>query len=115
VDGITLAQWLAQNVKEKNIREFLVGDMSYACQPEQISVLSFLSLVRACVSFDKLNGFTDAAQQDRLVGGVQPVAIGMAEQPGADTVRPKARCDACAGVTPKRRSVPTPSTCRLVT
>jgi len=89
-DGITLAQWLAQNVKEKNIREFLVGDMSYACaSPEQISLLSFLSLVRQCVSFDKLNGFTDAAQQDRLVGGVQPVAIGMAEQLGADTVRLK--------------------------
>lgn len=29
-DGITMAQWLAQNVKEQNIREFMVGDMSYA-------------------------------------------------------------------------------------
>jgi monoamine oxidase len=89
-DGITLAQWLAQHVKERNIREYLVGDMSYACaSPEQISVLSFLSLVRACVSFDKLNGFTDAAQQDRIVGGMQPVAIGMAEQLGEERVRLK--------------------------
>jgi len=89
-DGITLAQWLTQNVKEKNIREFLVGDMSYACaSPEQISMLSFLSLVKQCVSFDKLNGFDDAAQQDRIVGGMQPVAIGMAEQLGADNVRLK--------------------------
>ncbi len=89
-DGITLAQWLAQNVKEPNIREFLVSDMSYACaSPEQISVLSFLSLVRACVGFDTLNGFTNAAQQDRIVGGSQPVAIRMAELLGADTVQLK--------------------------
>jgi len=89
-DGITLAQWLAQQVKEKNIREFLVGDMSYACaSPEQISVLSFLSLLRGCVDFETLNGFTNAAQQDRIVGGSQPVAIGMAEMLGADAVRLK--------------------------
>jgi monoamine oxidase len=87
-DGITLAQWLAQNVKETNIREFLVGDMSYACaSPEQISLLSFLSLVRACVGFDSLNGFTDAAQQDRVVGGTQPVATRMAELLGEGTVQ----------------------------
>ena len=89
-DGITLAQWLAQNVKETNIREFLVGDMSYACaSPEQISMLSFLSLVRQCVGFDALNGFNNAAQQDRIVGGSQPVAIRMAEMLGPDTVRLK--------------------------
>lgn len=89
-DGITLAQWLAQNVKETNIREFLVGDMSYACaSPEQISILSFLSLLRACVDFDTLNGFTNAAQQDRIIGGSQPVAIRMAEMLGADIVRLK--------------------------
>lgn len=89
-DGITLAQWLTQNVKETNIREFLVGDMSYACaSPEQISLLSFLSLIRACVGFDSLNGFTDAAQQDRIIGGSQPVATRMAEMLGEDTVRLK--------------------------
>ena len=89
-DGITMAAWLAQNVKEQNLREFLVGDMSYACaSPEQISVLSFLSLVKQCVSFDKLNGFEDAAQQDRVVGGTQPVAIGMAELLGANNIRLK--------------------------
>ena len=89
-DSITLAQWLAQHVKEKNIREFLVCDMSYACaSPEQISVLSFLALLRGCVDFATLNGFTNAAQQDRIVGGSQPVAIGMAEMLGADTVRLK--------------------------
>ncbi|MBX3147940.1 MAG: FAD-dependent oxidoreductase [Gemmatimonadales bacterium] len=87
-DGITLAQWLAQNVREPNIRDFLVADMSYACaSPEQISVLSFLSLVKQCVSFDKLNGFEDAAQQDRVVGGVQPVATGMADLLGASNIR----------------------------
>ena len=89
-DGITMAQWLAQNVKSDPIRAFLVGDMSYACaSPEQISLLSFLSLVKACVSFDKLNGFEDAAQQDRIIGGVQPVAEGMATLLGADVVRLK--------------------------
>ena len=75
-DGTTMAQWLAQNVKEKTLREFLVGDMSYACaSPEQISVLSFLSLVKQCVSFEKLNGFEDAAQQDRVIGGTQPCLL----------------------------------------
>jgi monoamine oxidase len=89
-DGITMAQWLAQNVKEQSLRGFLVGDMSYACaSPEQISVLSFLSLVKQCVSFEKLNGFDGAAQQDRVIGGVQPVAIGMAELLGASSIRLK--------------------------
>ncbi|HYW30246.1 MAG TPA: FAD-dependent oxidoreductase, partial [Gemmatimonas sp.] len=89
-DAITMAGWLAANVPEDNIREFLVGDMSYACaSPEQISLLSFLSLIRACVSFDKLNGFDDAAQQDRVVGGTQPVAKRMAEMLGGNRVRLK--------------------------
>lgn len=65
----------------------MVGDMSYACaSPEQISMLSFLTLLRACVSFDKLNGLEDAAQQDRIIGGVQPVAEGMAKLLGDDIV-----------------------------
>jgi monoamine oxidase len=89
-DGITMAQWLAQNVREEPIRGFLVGDMSYACaSPEQISLLSFLSLVKQCVSFDKLNGFDGGAQQDRVVGGMQPVAAGMAELLGPGTIRLK--------------------------
>jgi monoamine oxidase len=45
--------------------------------------------VKACVRFDKLNGFTDAAQQDRIVGGAQPVAQRMAGLLGAGTVRLK--------------------------
>lgn len=89
-DGITMAQWLQQNVKEQNLRDFLVGDMSYACaSPEQISLLSFLALVKQCVSFDKLNGFDDAAQQDRVIGGTQPVAIGMADMLGKENIRLK--------------------------
>ena len=64
--------------------------MSYACaSPEQISLLSFLTFVRACVGFDALNGFTDAAQQDRIVGRSQPIATQMAEMLGEDTVRLK--------------------------
>jgi monoamine oxidase len=86
-DGITLAQWLAEQVTHDRIRAFLVGDMSYACaSPEQISLLSFLSLLRACESFEKLNGVEGAAQQDRIVGGVQPVAEAMARQLGDDIV-----------------------------
>ena len=87
-DGITLAQWLADQVPDDRIRGFMIGDMSYACaSPEQISLLSFLALLRACVGFDKLNGFEDAAQQDRLIGGVQPVADGMARLLGDEVVR----------------------------
>lgn len=87
-DGITLAQWLAQQVTNEHIRAFMVGDMSYTCaSPEQISLLSFLSLLRGCEGFDKLNGFEDAAQQDRIVGGVQPVADGMAALLGEGVVQ----------------------------
>ena len=74
--------------------------MSYACaSAEQISLLSFLTFVRACVGFDALNGFTDAAQQDRIVGRSQPIATQMAEMLGEDTVRLKTRCEVCGGPT----------------
>lgn len=90
-DGMTLAQWLAREVPDDGLRHYMIGDMSYACaSPEQISMLSFLSMVKQCVSFDKLNGFDDAAQQDRVIGGTQPVAQAMARMLGPARVRLRA-------------------------
>lgn len=87
-DGTTLAQWLAREVPDEGLRRYVIGDMSYACaSPEQISMLSFLSMVKQCVSFDKLNGFDDAAQQDRVLGGTQPVAHAMARMLGQGRAR----------------------------
>jgi monoamine oxidase len=90
-DGTTLAAWLAREVPDDELRRYLIGDMSYACaSPEQISMLSFLAMVKQCVSFEKLNGFDDAAQQDRVIGGTQPVAQAMARMLGVSRVRLRA-------------------------
>lgn len=82
-DGLTLAGWIEQNVPDANTREYLACDMSYACaSPEEISVLAFLTLIKACVSFTRLSGFDGGAQQDRIIGGAQPVALKMAAMLG---------------------------------
>lgn len=79
-DSITLAQWIREHTKNENAYRYLANDMSYACaNPEEISLLSFLSIIRACFSFKNLDNFLGGAQQDRVIGGAQSVALKLAE------------------------------------
>jgi monoamine oxidase len=85
LDATTFAQWLRQNIDHENARA-MVGDevSSIACaSPQEISILEIAFLVRACNGLEKVFATEDGAQQDRLIGGTQPIARKVAQRLGA--------------------------------
>jgi monoamine oxidase len=84
LDAMTFAEWLRANIENENARA-LVGDevASVACaSPSEISILEMAYLVRACNGLDKLFSGEGGAQQDRLIGGTQPIALKVAARLG---------------------------------
>jgi monoamine oxidase len=56
---------------------------SIACaSPQEISILEIAFLVRACNGLDRLFNTEGGAQQDRLIGGTQPIARKVAQRLG---------------------------------
>jgi len=88
LDGQTLAEWIAQNARTEIARELLglAGRTIWGAGPEELSMLHVLFYVSSAGSFDKLIDTEGGAQQDRLDGGAQLLALGLAELLG-DRVR----------------------------
>jgi len=84
LDAMTFAEWLQQNIANENARSMVGAEVSsIACaSPEEISILEIAYLVRACNGLDKLFLGAGGAQQDRLIGGTQPIAKKVAERLG---------------------------------
>jgi monoamine oxidase len=84
LDGQTLADWCAANVRTPIARELigLTGRTIWGAGPEQLSMLYVLFYVSSAGSFDKLIDTEGGAQQDRLEGGAQGLALGLAESLG---------------------------------
>jgi monoamine oxidase len=84
LDGVTFAQWLRENIANENARIMVGGEVSsIACaSPEEISILQIASLVRACNGLDRLFATDGGAQQDRVIGGTQPIAQDIARRLG---------------------------------
>ena len=84
LDGQTLAQWCEANVGSPLARELIgiAGRTVWGTGPEEISMLHALFYVSAAGSFDKLIDTEGGAQQDRLVGGAQVLALGLADSLG---------------------------------
>ena len=84
LDGQTLADWCAANVRTPIARELigLTGRTVWGAGPEELSMLHVLFYVSAAGSFDKLIDTEGGAQQDRLVGGAQALALGLAASLG---------------------------------
>jgi monoamine oxidase len=80
LDGQTLAEWCAANVRTPIARELigLVGRTVWGTGPEELSMLHVLFYVSAAGSFDKLIDTEGGAQQDRLEGGAQALSLGLA-------------------------------------
>ena len=80
LDGQTLAEWCEANVRTPIARELigLAGRTVWGAGPEELSMLHVLFYVSAAGSFDKLIDTEGGAQQDRLVGGAQTLALGLA-------------------------------------
>ena len=85
LDAMTFAEWLRANVPNENVRALTGAEIaSVACaSPEEISILEMAYLVRACNGLDKLFSGEGGAQQDRLIGGTQPIALKVAQRLGA--------------------------------
>lgn len=87
-DGTTLASWLRRNVRTRLGRAFftLACEGLFCAQPQEISLLQFLAAVRSSGGLEAMLGTEGGAQQDRVVGGSQLLAIRAAETI-ADRVR----------------------------
>ena len=84
LDATTFAEWLRRNMDNENARA-MVGEevSSIACaSPEEISILEIAFLVRACNGLDRLFDTEGGAQQDRVIGGTQPIAQKVAQRVG---------------------------------
>lgn len=84
LDGLTFAEWLRQNFEDQRVRRYLaveVGSVPSASAAE-ISMLQLGWMIRACEGLDVLFAAEGGAQQDRVVGGTQPIAIRLAERLG---------------------------------
>lgn len=88
LDAETLAEWCERNMRTEAARELigLAGRTVWGTGPEELSMLHVLFYVAAAGSFDKLIDTEGGAQQDRLDGGAQLLALGLAESLG-DRVR----------------------------
>jgi monoamine oxidase len=88
LDRQTVAEWCAQNVRSESARQLmaLAGRTVWGAGPEELSMLHVLFYVSSAGSFDALIDTEGGAQQDRLDGGAQLLATGLAELLG-DRVR----------------------------
>ena len=84
LDGQTLAQWCEANVRTPIARELIgiAGRTVWGTGPEEISMLHVLFYVSAAGSFDMLIDTEGGAQQDRLEGGAQELALRLAASLG---------------------------------
>lgn len=84
LDGQTLAEWIGQNTRTEIARELLglAGRTIWGTGPEEISMLHALFYVSSAGGFDKLIDTEGGAQQDRLDGGAQLLALGLADSLG---------------------------------
>ncbi len=81
LDAISLDAWLRRAAGSRTTRELtrIAGRTVWGAEPEDISMLHVLHYVAAAGSFDALLDTEGGAQQDRIVGGSQLLAIRIAE------------------------------------
>lgn len=83
-DATTFETWLRRNVRTRRARALLdlFLTATFATEPGTFSLLHGLFYIRSGTSFDVLTRVSGGAQQDRLVGGSQLVALRLAERLG---------------------------------
>ena len=87
-DSMSFATWLDRNLATGQGRDLLDIAVAavWACEPEDLSLLHVLFYIHSGGRFDDLIGTAGGAQQDRVVGGTQQMAEGLAALLG-DRVR----------------------------
>jgi monoamine oxidase len=101
-DSETFETWLRRNVRTRRVRSLLHLFITtvFATEPATFSLLHGLFYVHSGTSFDVLTRFSGGAQQDRLVGGSQLLAIRLADALGEAVVlrSPVRRIHRTAGI-----------------
>lgn len=84
LDGTTMASWMADNVADEDGADLLTLTIQavFATEPSNISVLHFCFYCASAGGWAKLTDTEGGAQQDRLAGGVRPLAERLADQLG---------------------------------
>jgi monoamine oxidase len=84
LDGETFASWLARRSHTPGGRAFfrVVTQAVWCAEPEEMSALSALGYVNAAGGLDALINTDGGAQQDRVVGGSQRIALELARRLG---------------------------------
>ena len=83
-DGQTVGTWLRRHVRTRAARDMLALGVRavFAAEPADLSLLHFLSYSHAGGLLDRLLNVRGGAQESRIVGGSQLLAIRLAEQLG---------------------------------
>lgn len=84
LDAQTFDTWLRRTARTRRGRDFfrLVTEAVFSAGPEDLSALWAGYYIHAAGGLDVMIGTTGGAQQDRIVGGAQPVALGLARELG---------------------------------
>lgn len=88
LDAVTLESWMRKKMRTKTARSLLSLFIKavFATEPATLSLLHTLFYIRSGRSLDTLIRTGGGAQQDRLVGGSQILAVRMAEDLGDSIV-----------------------------
>ncbi len=88
-DAETFASWMRRNVRTGVARDILrlaiIG--VWACEPRDLSLLHVLFYIRSAGSLERLTDTEGGAQQDRVVGGSQLIALRIADELGVGVVQ----------------------------
>lgn len=87
-DAETVASWTRRNMATR-LGRALIGlacEAVWAADPSDVSLLHFLAYCRSAGSLEDLISTDGGAQQSRIVGGSQRIALAMAEELGDNVV-----------------------------
>ncbi|MFC7446614.1 flavin monoamine oxidase family protein [Rhodococcus daqingensis] len=84
LDGQTFATWVDRHFVTRGGRAFmrLITEAVFSAEPEDLSALWALSYIAAAGGLDAMIETTGGAQQDRVVGGTQRIALELAAELG---------------------------------
>lgn len=89
LDRRTVASWLDRHVRTRGARALMEIAVRavFSAEPAEISMLFFLSYVRASDGLEPLISVTGGAQQDRFRGGLHQLSERLADEVGRETIR----------------------------
>ena len=84
LDATSLAEWVDRTMFTRTAKRLMrvTARTAWGAEPEELSMLHMAWFLRSVGSFEMMTDAEGGAQQDRLVGGSQEIAIRVAEELG---------------------------------